>query len=574
MKKSLLAAVFLCFWQLGVHATIRRVPGQYFTIQSALQASVNGDTILVAPGTYFENLRFKGKKVVLASQFLYSGDYKHIRTTIINGSQPAHPDTASVVRFTDAEDASTALIGFTLTGGRGTKWPDAHIQGTFREGGGILCEGSSPVIKHNLIINNEAVNISGGVASAGGGAIRCDGGQPQILNNVIMHNRGRYGGGIVLNFTGAIIRNNLICQNSGGDQFGGSGIWMLNNSTLPKIIENNTIIGNRSALAGGGVRIDGATVVLRNNLIWGNAAPNGAQIHVQGAASVNATYNLVEKGYPGAGNSGSKPLVADSGYFYLGGSPGIDAGDMLALYNDPALSGSAGAAAYPSLGSLRNDAGAYGGPDRSLFPVFSGPGLVTGPSIMLGTKYTGSSSTVYLQVKSVGAASLTIDSVKMKSGASFSVASLTSLLKPLQYDSVAVTWQPSSIGLALDTVLIYHNDSGQPSPAKVGVRGVARLGIGELQDGSRFWLRNAGPNPVRNYTTLQYALPVAGEVTLTLLNLLGQEIKVLQQSKQLPGTHQLVLKTDNLASGTYFARLTVSGNNTPTTRSLKLIVNR
>lgn len=270
-------------------------------------------------------------------------------------------------------------------------------------------------------------------------------------------------------------------------------------------------------------------------------------------------------------------MVADSGYFFLATSPGIDAGDPATGFNDPAQTGNPAMAAYPSLGALRNDIGAYGGPQRSLFPYFSIPGLSTGNPTVFAPKPTGTSTTQYLQVRGVGAAPLTIDSVKMKIGINFSaatVAAINGILKPLRPDSVAVTWNPQAAGLTLDTLLIYHNDPTQPSPKKLGFRGVARLGIAEDLDENTYWLRNLGANPVKDKTALQYQLPKNAVVNLAVYNLLGQQVKLLWQEDQKPGIYQAEFNTKNLANGTYLVRLSVSGNGFQACRMLKLVVNR
>ncbi len=161
------------------YGSIINVPQEISSIQSAIDAAENGDTVLVSPGVYFENITFRGKNIVVTSNYIFSGNASDIETTVINGSQPVSPDSASCVRIVSNEDSTAQLIGFTLTGGTGTKWIDEHGAGTYREGGGILITLASPVIKYNRIVNNEAINLSG-VTSAGGGGIRVGDGNPLI----------------------------------------------------------------------------------------------------------------------------------------------------------------------------------------------------------------------------------------------------------------------------------------------------------------------------------------------------------------------------------------------------------
>ena len=47
------------------------VPENFTKIQDAINSSVDGDTIIVAPGTYYEHLNFRGKNVLLSSYYLF-----------------------------------------------------------------------------------------------------------------------------------------------------------------------------------------------------------------------------------------------------------------------------------------------------------------------------------------------------------------------------------------------------------------------------------------------------------------------------------------------------------------------
>src|SRR3954471_15820908 len=115
----------------------RHVPGEYGTIQGAIDSAAPGDTVLVAPGRYVENIRFGGKGIVVASEYLLTRDPLLIPRTIIDGSRPKHPDSASVVMMVEQEDSAAKLSGFTLTGGTGTVWTDARQKALYRQGGGV-----------------------------------------------------------------------------------------------------------------------------------------------------------------------------------------------------------------------------------------------------------------------------------------------------------------------------------------------------------------------------------------------------------------------------------------------------
>jgi pectin methylesterase-like acyl-CoA thioesterase len=107
------------------------VPSNYSTIQSAINAASNGETIIVSAGTYYENINFNGKNIVV------QGVDK--TTTIIDGGQ-----NGSVVMFNNNEQSTAVLNGFTLINGSGYE----QYAG-YKYGGGIFCRLYCRIIRWN-----------------------------------------------------------------------------------------------------------------------------------------------------------------------------------------------------------------------------------------------------------------------------------------------------------------------------------------------------------------------------------------------------------------------------------------
>ena len=399
-------------------AEVRSVPDPYPTIQAGILAAVNGDTVLVSAGTYQENINFRGKLIHVASHFILGGNGAFIAATTIDGSAAVGSDTTSCVVFASGEDGSAVLEGFTLSGGGGTNWVDpAWPAYTWRAGGGIFCFNTSPTIRHNIISGNAVIN-DGSVDGAQGGGITCFGGDPLIQNNVVTQNYADYGGGIVIDYSGGRVLNNLIVRNTSETSYGGGGFWILGNDAgAPILIENNTIVRNTSGARGGALYLWSTVVTVRNNIVWENTQASGGPVWLAGGATALMTYTNIEGGYTGEGNMDQPPAFADTMSYVLDlASPCIDAGDPDANYNDPEDPASPGEALWPARGGLRNDMGVYGGPGSqgiSCYPASAdeslrGAGLPSGALEWISPNPLRDSTTLRLRVAQMAPVELRI----------------------------------------------------------------------------------------------------------------------------------------------------------------------
>jgi putative surface-exposed virulence protein len=262
------AFCLLCLFQLPMylslcHGKVITVPGDHATIQAAIDASTDGDEIIVSPSTYAENINFGGKNIILRST--EPTNLSLVASTIIDGSS-----SDSVVIFSGTELTTCVLSGFTLRNG----YADY--------GGGVLGNGTLATLQNNIILGN--------VANRGGGVFGCDG---LIQNNNIEGNTAMdYGGGLCM--CNGIIQNNIVSNNavSGSvgvmHDFGGGGLCDCNGTIQNNSIFSNSVTGYVSL--GGG--LFSCTGTIQNNIISGNSAigtysTGGALSHCHGIIQNN-----------------------------------------------------------------------------------------------------------------------------------------------------------------------------------------------------------------------------------------------------------------------------------------------
>ena len=156
------------------YSDVIHVPGDYATIQEGINASVNFDTVIVAQGTYYENI-ILGKDIVLASNAIYDelgADWQaneNVNNTVISGD---HNGSAMIIRYGNIEPT---VLGFTFQDGIGTSMIDLDCA-TFpvRSGGAMLIYKAYPTIMYNRFLNNGGGENTGGNDAgsvANGGAI-------------------------------------------------------------------------------------------------------------------------------------------------------------------------------------------------------------------------------------------------------------------------------------------------------------------------------------------------------------------------------------------------------------------
>jgi beta propeller repeat protein/parallel beta-helix repeat protein len=337
MRKSILLSLALL--SIAVTQSLAgtlSVPGDYPTIQQAIQASSDGDVVVVEPGTYFETIDFLGRNITVTSTDPDDPDV--VAATVIDGD-----GEGSVVTFNSGETSEAVLTGFTIRNGYGTVV--SEVGNEILWGGGIFCYGSSPTVKSNIIINNHGpveINNQGMVISGSYGAgIGCfvssaiitnniiknnSGfagavfvlGDDKICNNLIYDNSALVGGGVIL-FGGLLINNTIVGNDTnviqGGGGSGGNIYIVSDNEFSYSLMILNNIICN--AKSGGGISGEGNidTSVISYNDVWGNVGGNYQQISDQ--TGIN-------------GNISEDPLLVDARAkdFHLQmDSPCIDAGD-------------------------------------------------------------------------------------------------------------------------------------------------------------------------------------------------------------------------------------------------------
>lgn len=368
IARSLLASAALALGSATAQTTIR-VPADWPTMQEAIVAAVDGDTVLVAPGTYFEELYYFGKAITLVSE---GGPEV---TTLVHWN--------SAVNFENGEGPDSILRGFNVTTAGGSR-------------PAIYCQ-ASPRIQHCTFRNIQVANYQPSAIWGGGPTVEdClfeSNVGPTILGSPTLRRctfRGNYGyDAAAMRLWGGYVEDCVIVNNWNGE--GSGGTVLIESSTpvtlvrclfagntnytnngqysslgaaltvgpIPAILVNCTIVGNTFDVPNlygytdnGGIY---GSAVLVNCVVRDNA---GEQFQ---AANTTALHSNIEGGLAGVGNIDADPLFRDAlngDYHLLPGSPCIDAGSPSSPLDFDESRADMGALAFThALAAPRNGAG-------------------------------------------------------------------------------------------------------------------------------------------------------------------------------------------------------------------------
>ena len=348
--------IFLCvvlpYGAAADGATLQVPEGGYATIQEAIDAASNGDTVLVADGVYKglgnRNLDFRGKAIVVRSEkgprhtiincegeargFYFHGWEK--RTSVVSGFTITHgydkDEGGGIYCYKSSPTITDCRItectvrlkggGVYCSASSSPVFVDCTISNNSSEqGGGMYVSLSSPSLTRCVISNNRATGVGGGVysflspmtldrctvsgnaARNAGGGIYCNASNPTITGSTISANRANsQGGGIYCLSASPELTNCLITENGAGL---GAGIYSaaLSVPELTHCLFN----GNTATDRGGAVYCNQSSPTIINSILWGDSPD---EIYEEGFASPHVHYSDIQGDYPGEGNIDADPM--------------------------------------------------------------------------------------------------------------------------------------------------------------------------------------------------------------------------------------------------------------------------
>lgn len=333
----------------GSNSNSGAINSPLLTIANAIFRSVNGDTIVLEPGTYAERINLTGKSVVVGSRYVLTHDTSFISNTIIDGNSVVNSGVLVFDGYT-AVQGVRALVGLTLTRSKTSLFDlnEVILRRLRITNNGLSAGNHTLMLLHNScmfdssdIINNVSPNIHLLFVHDGDDISKEH--VVYVRNNKFLNNYSGIGG---LNFTGNLgkitryFENNIVSRLSGSWYHGGLAFGNSNSSLGQKMfIQNNLFVKNsRQTIAvdemkaldsiffinnvitenASGIRMSALTpnysLFVNNILINGDSLSNNANFWITGAPSFPITRAVFKSNVIGFRSGSPFPWIPNYDY--------------------------------------------------------------------------------------------------------------------------------------------------------------------------------------------------------------------------------------------------------------------
>lgn len=494
-------------------ATNRHVPNDYSTIQAALNACSNGDSVFVAPGIYLENIIWpQVDGIVLKS----TGD---MLNTIIDANHIGRGISFVWTSPNPAITSATKINGFTI------RYGYSNLNGA-----GVNCFFASPEFNNCIIANNECTS------SGSGGGIYCYSASPVFNNVIIVRNRAYSGGGAHIDPLSSPIFNNCVVADNSLFSPGGSfaaGIYgrynvyfQLNNCTITRNIFSNT-----SAIHIG----EQCVPIIRHSTITDNLS--GIMVMLNGGLDIqysNITNNLFDGVWHN--DNDSDILNAQNNWW------GSDTGPYHDTTNPQGQGNNA-------IGNV-NFSNWLQNPDPQspiTPPVSIGIFDITNNSFLINWA-SNPETDINHYVINYGTDSLSVIHPNNISTSNYSYT-LTNLTPNTNYAIQLAAVSNRDVQSWYSAQYVVHTTGGTS---------IADVVIPEPV------LNKSYPNPFTGSTRISYELKQPGQATMAIYNIKGELVKQVFSGLQVSGASEVIWngrndKGESASSGIYFVKLVQNG---------------
>ncbi len=592
-----LVMVILLLTVINAGARTINIPDDFETIQAGIDASEDGDTVLVQPGEYVENINFSGKAINVIGDLGFHPD------CVIDGG-----GNGPVVTFSNNEGDESRLSGFEIRNGAAEAGGGILISGSSPRlsyleiisnsaangGGGVAClDNAQPILTEVNIMNNESGTIGGGFYSGGnsspvlsdcfisgnstgisGGQVACWGAEITMRNVGVYGERDdvpNMGGGIYIT-RGVATLDHVIVEACNAQLGGGLSIWnstvdmnwvqvgyneatgtgagfYVDHSTLS--INHLTCVYNSAANGwAGGMFNSDVELTITNSIFWSNEAGNVPQM-VLHAGSFDISYCDIEGGMNGVDNDEGElnwenNMDEDPEFF------SVNEGDFSLRDNSPCID-SGDPEADPDPDGTRADMGMFYFHQRDIaveplevhFPPMPEDGF---DSLAVSISNEGGTPLSIITI-------LNSENMPWIWAAEHWDGDNPIVIDPFESYSLWIYARPAA-GISNEVFIFIESDDPDESEVVIHADGEL-LGVeDDIPQPSSFALSPVYPNPFNDFAQIGFQLDRSGKVRLTLFDLTGKEVRSIINGNLTAGQYTVPLDGTGLPGGLYLIELT------------------